>query len=114
MRVEEIYHGTISTPWGEIGTPDANNNFLYQFYNLAGDLLYVGYTYDIRGRWQTHRRKKSWWHEVASARVHQVTADTRLSADLLVREIESAAILHTLPLKNLAGPRNLPSKRSAA
>lgn len=42
---------------------------LYRFFDEAGDLLYVGVTADLGGRWKAHSKDKPWWSDVRSCTV---------------------------------------------
>jgi hypothetical protein len=37
---------------------------LYRFFDVGGDLLYIGITNDPGRRWSRHANDKPWWHEV--------------------------------------------------
>jgi excinuclease UvrABC nuclease subunit len=39
---------------------------LYRCFDAAGDLLYIGATYNTRQRFRRHRQSTPWWSEVAS------------------------------------------------
>jgi len=40
------------------------HHVLYRCYNAAGELLYIGISYDISTRLETHKRTTPWFHEV--------------------------------------------------
>lgn len=46
-------------------TPQA----LYRLYNAAGELLYVGITWNVANRMNTHRGLQPWWPEVADVQL---------------------------------------------
>lgn len=68
---------------------------LYRFYDVAGDLLYVGITVDPGRRLERHRGDKPWWHEVARVELEQ--HPTRAS----VLTAERAAIANEKPRHNI-------------
>lgn len=70
---------------------------LYRFYDKADSLLYVGVADDVVTRWSTHRRKASWWSEIARA---EVTWQPSRSAAL---GAEKDAILTEGPAVNVLG-----------
>jgi hypothetical protein len=103
--------GTDTNRWKTIGTPEWNRSYLYHLYDRAGTLLYVGMTATPWVRWTQHRRKKDWWPEVHSVDVYEVIGRDRTYADNEARRLESLCIRKMHPIKNLAGPSTLPSKR---
>lgn len=51
----------------------------YRLYGTDSSLLYVGFTSNVPERFKDHRASKSWWREVARARlqVHQSRATAK-------------------------------------
>lgn len=88
-----------------------NRRFVYHLFDARGSLLYVGVTDLPRRRFQQHRRKKSWWPDVALAYIYVVQGSTDSEAKASARALEMLAIHGGLPLKNLTGPAQLPAKR---
>lgn len=68
---------------------------LYRYYNEAGVLLYVGVTYEARGRLQQHRLSKDWYYDIKFIRLDHFPAgrDEALRAEAL-------AIKNEKPLYN--------------
>lgn len=71
------------------------NHILYRFFDSDGDLLYVGLTNNIHGRFSSHAGKQPWWAEVADCRVEFLP-----SRDAL-REAEVVAIRAEKPRYNV-------------
>jgi excisionase family DNA binding protein len=68
---------------------------LYRFYNVAGDLLYVGITGYGAQRWTNHSRYQPWWLEVATVKVEHFAS----LADVSAAEVN--AIVHEAPRYNV-------------
>lgn len=49
--------------------PDDVRTYLYRFYDVGGQLLYVGITGDLPRRMREHGKKKEWWVWVARMEV---------------------------------------------
>ena len=81
--------------WKRFGTADAGHELIYRLYNIAGQLLYVGITWNPFVRWTYHARTKPWWTEVASVAVHQCRDDRDARAQ------ETAAIHAEAPRYNI-------------
>lgn len=79
------------TPQAEPEQP----NCIYRFYDRDGQLLYVGVTADIGGRWKTHSKTKPSWRQVASATIEHF--DSRAEA----LEAEEVAIRAERPAWNI-------------
>jgi predicted GIY-YIG superfamily endonuclease len=78
---------------------DERPTAVYRFYDSAGQLLYVGITFDIGPRFASHARKASWWCDQHSAVV--VWRGTRAEA----ADEERKAIRGERPLHNISGTR---------
>lgn len=70
---------------------------LYRLFDADGNLLYVGITGDLRGRFAKHAAEKPWWNQVARK---TVTWYGSRSGALLA---EAAAIADEQPRYNIAG-----------
>jgi len=68
---------------------------LYRFYDAAGDLLYIGITFDPGSRWAQHQHDKPWWHEV-----QQLTVEVHPDRQAVL-DAERAAILAERPRYNI-------------
>jgi predicted GIY-YIG superfamily endonuclease len=76
-------------------TGSRTGHSLYRFYNAAGKLLYIGITNSPKARFADHRKKKSWWPEVAVREIcHYPTRTAVLVA-------EQAAIKAERPVHNV-------------
>ncbi len=72
--------------------------YVYRFYDVDGELLYVGITRDMSQRFAAHRRDAEWWSDVANVTV-EVTAG-RAEAEYA----EAVAILSERPAHNRSQP----------
>jgi predicted GIY-YIG superfamily endonuclease len=72
--------------------------YLYRFFNEADELLYVGITRGLQGRFVQHARDKAWFDEIARSETEQCLTH----ATALARE--STAILTERPKYNKAIP----------
>lgn len=64
---------------------------LYRFYDRSGSLLYVGVTFNLNARFQTHKSQKPWWESIDSARTEVVwhqSRDEALAAERLALRSE--------------------------
>lgn len=68
---------------------------LYRFYDVVGQLLYVGITSNIPQRFHAHRHEKDWWTEVD--RIDLRHYETRYE----LRQAEIKAIKEEHPLYNV-------------
>ena len=81
------------------GTPETlkrEPTHVYYFYDVQGNLLYVGITNDIKRRWAQHAEDKPWWHLVA--RKEKVLYSTRQEAE----RVEAHQIRTHRPMYNRA------------
>lgn len=74
---------------------------VYRFYDAAGELLYLGMTHDVDGRWATHERTQPWWLDVA--RREFTWCGTRAEAE----QIESTATALEKPRYDRSGQRTI-------
>jgi predicted GIY-YIG superfamily endonuclease len=91
------------------GTP-LGGTAVYRFFDLSGDLLYVGIAGNLGQRWQEHSSSKAWY-----ADIHSMTAVWYRTRELAIAA-ESEAIVDEMPRYNEAGnpnPRQRPRLRSA-
>lgn len=72
--------------------------YVYRFFDVDGELLYVGITRDISQRFAAHRRDAEWWADIANVTV-EVTAG-RAEAEYA----EAVAILSERPAHNRSQP----------
>jgi hypothetical protein len=72
------------------------NRTIYFLRNAAGEVLYIGCTYNLRSRLYNIRRNKLWWSDVADLRFYDVPEE-------LAADEEQAAISHFRPLHNQQG-----------
>jgi predicted GIY-YIG superfamily endonuclease len=79
-----------ASSWGDEAT------YVYHFYDVQGNLLYVGITNNVRRRWDQHAADKPWWHLVA--RKEKVLYSTREEAE----KVEAHQIRTHRPLYNRA------------
>ncbi len=70
-------------------------NALYRFYDVVGQLLYVGVTADPGTRWKAHSKDKPWWIDVT-----RVTVEHHPSREAVL-EAERSAIVAEKPLHNI-------------
>lgn len=79
---------------------------VYRLFNAAGELLYVGYTFNPIARIKGHRRESYWGSEIASVRLEFFDSE-KLARSAEARIINDEKPLHNLqwlhPLKG--GPR---------
>jgi len=68
---------------------------LYRFFDVEGELLYVGITMNPSSRWKAHGRDKAWWTEVAHIAI-EVHPDREA-----VLEAEQEAIAAEAPKYNV-------------
>ena len=81
---------------------------LYRFFDMEGELLYIGITMDPGSRWRGHRGDKPWWTEVRNITVEpQPDRATAL-------EVECAAIKRERPRYNRVHAHTPQSGRRAA
>lgn len=60
--------GVRDDEWRDLRPCSVKHCFLYRLFGADGELIYVGITTWVLGvRWQTHRRKRDWWSEIAYA-----------------------------------------------
>lgn len=71
------------------------SHILYRFYNVDGDLMYIGATSDPPGRFKSHQADKEWWGEVAQIRLQHCETRQQLIA------AEKAAIEWEQPIHNV-------------
>jgi len=69
---------------------------VYYFFDVQGNLLYVGITNDVQRRWAQHAEDKPWWHLVA--RKESVRYSTRQEAE----RVEAHQIRTHRPMFNRA------------
>ena len=70
--------------------------YVYYFFDVQGNLLYVGITNNLRRRWEQHEADKPWWHLVA--RKESVRYSTRQEAE----RVEAHQIRTHRPMFNRA------------
>lgn len=66
----------------------------YEYYNEAGDLLYVGVTENMRTRISAHRSSSEWFPQVAKIRARFYTTAARAA------EREVALLTNATPIHN--------------
>lgn len=72
---------------------------LYRFFNEENELLYVGISMDFWNRFKNHQNRKSWWREVAFAKV------AHLDDVNAATHAEKVAIAEERPIYNVSRPR---------
>lgn len=70
---------------------------VYQLFDEAGSLLYVGMTVNLKARYAEHKMCKSWWPRVDRDRTKVMWFDNREEAT----EMEIALIQHEDPEGNI-------------
>jgi len=83
---------------------------LYRFFDIEGQLLYVGVAFNPEERWKDHATFKPWWPLVAEKKVQWFDSRTEALAS------ETQAIRSERPLHNVAGtsqPRSAPAAVNA-
>lgn len=85
----------MATYWYDI----AGECWLYRLYSSSGDLLYVGVSRNLEGRFAKHRYTKPWWGEVATVTSERFATRARAFA------AERAAIVAESPRYNVARPK---------
>lgn len=78
---------------------------LYRLFNAAGELLYIGLSYDVHRRFWDHSRDKAWWGDVADYQL-----ETYPSHDALTNA-ERVAIRRENPLHNKRRDRKRPLRK---
>lgn len=78
----------------EFGTAGPGREFIYLLFDSDYQLLYVGITWKPFDRWRSHKKRHSWWQEVARAEVW-ICEDERSA-----RSWETWCIKHFDPLHN--------------
>lgn len=87
----------MSAPESAHGMTSQTPTSLYRFFDVYGQLLYVGITERGAMRWSEHRKSKPWWTQVALIQVqHFTTRGSAASAEL-------QAIRDEGPMYNIAG-----------
>ena len=74
----------------------ADETYLYRFFGVDDELLYVGITGDFGRRWQQHIHEKSWW-----GHVRRMTSEVKDTWQL-ARKAELKAIAVEYPTYNVA------------
>lgn len=78
------------------------DHVLYRFYSATGQLLYVGITWNPPTRFQSHRRTKSWWRDVAGITIEHYDSRSDLE------NAERRAIQVERPLHNVVRAKPTP------
>jgi predicted GIY-YIG superfamily endonuclease len=82
--------------WAACIVENHQSTWVYYFFDVQGNLLYVGITNDTRRRWEQHEADKPWWHLVA--RKERVLYSSREEAE----RVEAHQIRTHRPLYNRA------------
>jgi predicted GIY-YIG superfamily endonuclease len=82
--------------WAAAIVENHESTWVYYFFDVQGNLLYVGITNDTRRRWEQHAEDKSWWHLVA--RKERVLYSSREEAE----RVEEHQIRTQRPMYNRA------------
>lgn len=88
-----------------LGVVTHNTQHIYAFYDVAGDPLYVGRTYDPAVRWFRHKKKASWWHDAVTVDLWLVVGPDRQTVDRDICEIEKWFIRELDPMHNMTRAR---------
>lgn len=73
------------------------HHVLYRFFNVDGELLYIGITRNPSSRFKSHQHEKSWFSEVTSSTMEHFTSWQELM------DAELSAIRRESPKYNIAG-----------
>jgi predicted GIY-YIG superfamily endonuclease len=85
----------VPSEWDHIFHCTPDHEFVYVFRDALERVLYVGITWSAKARWRTHKRKKSWWFQVASA---ELTCCDKVIHAL---EVERQLIKELKPMHNI-------------
>lgn len=111
LAPKDVFSGPMptNTELTAIAPSEWNIRYVYCIFGPTG-LLYVGKAGIVRYRITAHRRKP-WFKEADYLEILSVTGGHGFDAELMLAQLEKLCIANLLPLKNLAGPKNLPARR---
>lgn len=96
---------TPKIPYLTIHEASGERTLLYRFYNLQGELLYVGITNSPHVRWAQHAHNAAWWPEVRVA--HSEWYPLRSEAEAA----ERTAVYREEPLHNYSHNHRVDGRR---